>query len=134
LKLKLITTSPDLFAQRLIESVRVESRQEVDEREYINKVKTDKRHSSVTPEHISRIFGIGLNAAKHTIQVTTQKGVRYAIRPLNRRYRVDHLDLHRHKLKGKWYTDFLLSQRNKLTRTLVHGFSLMDTSLKLIPC
>ena len=114
------TYCPDLFAQRLIESVWVESRQDVDEREkrYINEVKTNKRHSTVTPEHISRVFGIGLNAAKQTIQVTTQKGVRHAIHPLNRRYRMDHLDLHRDKLKGKWYTDFLLAQKKSINQKI----------------
>jgi hypothetical protein len=48
---------PHLFAQMLIETVKVKSRTDVNEREtrYTNKVKTNKRHSSLIPQHISRV-------------------------------------------------------------------------------
>jgi hypothetical protein len=60
---------PSLFAQHLIEAVMVECRQDVEVREgcYVREIRTNQRHSSVTPEHISFVFGIGLNEAKQTI-------------------------------------------------------------------
>ncbi|KAL3781505.1 LOW QUALITY PROTEIN: hypothetical protein HJC23_011556 [Cyclotella cryptica] len=79
---------PSLFAQRLIDAIMVECRQDVEAREgrYVREVRTDQRHSSVTPERISCAFGIGLNAAKQTIAVTTQKGIQHEINPLSRKY------------------------------------------------
>jgi hypothetical protein len=67
------------------------------------------RHSAVTPERASRLFGIGLNKAKDLLRVTTQRGIRTAVHPITRRYRVDHLDLHRNRLQGQWYCDWLSS-------------------------
>ncbi len=65
---------------------------------------------------MSRVFGIGLNAAKTTLAVTTQRGVRHAIHPLNRRYQVYHLDLHRNQLKGQWYLDHMTARKKSLNQ------------------
>ena len=59
----------------------------------LSKLVTEKRHSPITPEEVSQKFAIGLDTAKKTIQVTTQRGIRHAIHPIHRRYRTDHLDL-----------------------------------------
>jgi hypothetical protein len=56
---------------------------------------TSERHSSVTFENLSRKWNIGLETAKRTLQVTTQRGIRTAVHPLHRRYHVDHLHLNR---------------------------------------
>ena len=77
---------------------------------YVREVRTNQRHSSVNSAHISCLFCIGLNAAKKTIAITTQKGIQHAIHPLNRRYRMDNLDLYCRKLKRQWYLDHLLAQ------------------------
>jgi hypothetical protein len=45
-----------------------------------------QRHSAVTPEELSERWNIGLEQARQTIKVTTQRGVRSAILPLSRRY------------------------------------------------
>ena len=71
---------------------------------------TSERHSSVTFENLSRKWSIGLETAKKTLQVTTQRGVRTAVHPLHRRYRVDHLHLNRRRLNGDWFTDTLFSK------------------------
>ena len=71
---------------------------------------TGERHSSVSPENLARKWNIGLETAKRTLQVTTQRGVRTAIHPLHRRYRVDHLHLNRRRLNGDWFTDTLFSK------------------------
>jgi hypothetical protein len=64
---------PSLFAQCLTEAIIVECRQDVEVREgcYVREVRTNQRHSSVTIGHISHVFGIGLNASKQTIAITT---------------------------------------------------------------
>jgi Reverse transcriptase (RNA-dependent DNA polymerase) len=71
---------------------------------------TGERHSILTPENLARKWNIGLDTAKKTLQVTTQRGVRTAIHPLHRRYRVDHLHLNRRRLNGDWFSDTLFSK------------------------
>lgn len=99
--------SPQIAAVRMIEEVYYTKglgpRQES---EMVSKT----RHSQITPEHLSRAWNIGIETAKKTLHVTTQRGVRHAIHPLHRRYRVDHLDLHRKYLKGQFYADYLESK------------------------
>ena len=72
---------------------------------------TSERHSSITFENRSRKWNIGgLEMAKRTLQVTTQRGVQTAVHPLHCRYRVDHLHLYRQRLNGDWFTDTLFSK------------------------
>ena len=68
------------------------------------------RHSKITPELISKLFCVGIPKAKEMLEETTQKGIRQAIHPLTRRYRVDHLNLHRNELGGQWTLDHLESR------------------------
>jgi hypothetical protein len=75
------------------------------------------RHSEITPERISKLFGIGLNKAHQLLRVTTQRGVRMAVNPITRRYRVDHLDLNLNRLKGVWEVDWLLSKVKSTTQS-----------------
>ena len=53
------------------------------------------RHSRVTVEEVAQKFKCGLEMAKKTLKVTTQAGVRQALHPLHRCYRVNHLNLNR---------------------------------------
>ena len=92
---------PRLMAQRL-----------ADER-HVRNITTD-RHSSVSPENLSKKWMIGLESARRTLRVTTQQGIRTAINPITRRYRVDNLALHRHRLNTRFYTDTLFSQTTSL--------------------
>ncbi len=71
---------------------------------------TSERHSSVTFENLSRKWNISLEAAKQTLQVTTQRGIRTAVHLLHRRYCVDHFHLNRRHLNGDWFTDTLFSK------------------------
>ena len=71
---------------------------------------TGDRHTKVNPENLARLWNIGLETAKRTLQVTTQQGIRTALHPLHRRYRVDHLHLNRRRLNGDWFTDTLFSK------------------------
>jgi hypothetical protein len=107
------------FSTRLIGSVRTSEarinemkRQRMDE---INGMLSATRHSIATPEYIARKWGIGLDTARVTLRVTTQRGIRHAIHPLHRRYRTDRLNLHTRRLAGQWYMDHLVSKRKSLS-------------------
>lgn len=71
---------------------------------------TRHRHTPISPEAISRIWNIGLDTAQRTLRGTTQDGVRTAIHPITRRYRIDHLHLHRQRLNATFHKDTLLSR------------------------
>ena len=71
---------------------------------------TTERHTKVTAENLARKWNIGLETAKRTLLITTQRGIRTPVHPLHRRYRVDHLHLNRYRLNGDWYTDTLFSK------------------------
>ena len=71
------------------------------------------RHSQVSPEELSERWGIGLQQAKNTIKITTQKGVRSAILPLSRRYCADRV-FERPLLRGDFYTDTMDARAKSL--------------------
>jgi hypothetical protein len=55
---------------------------------------SNERHSIATPEYLAQLWNIGIQPAKETVRVTTQKGIRTAIHPMTtRRVRVDRLHL-----------------------------------------
>ena len=67
----------------------------------------DTRHTVVTAEGLCKTLNLGLETARNTLRMTTQHGARTAVRPITRRYRVDHLALNRRRLGGQFYTDAL---------------------------
>ena len=77
-------------------------------------VETKGRKPQVTPEELSRKWNIGLETAKNTLRVTTQKGIRQSIHPVTRRVRVDHLHLHRQRLRGTWFVDTMKAKVTSL--------------------
>ena len=123
------------FRDGLISAVQVATsyREDVDKMEEgrrVCAVITNERHSKVTPEELSRKWNVGLQTAKDTLRVTTQKGIQTAIHPMTRRVRVDHLHLHRQRLRGTWYTD-ICSRRSSQSseirvRTSIHKESLHE--------
>ncbi len=52
--------------------------------------------------------------AKATLDMITQHGVQTAVHPMSRWLRVDHLHLHRQRLKGTWYLDTLIAKVKSL--------------------
>ena len=75
---------PTIFAHSVVASVNIAD---------VGSTIITQRHSSITPECISDIFGCGIETAKQTIQVMTQHGVRSAIHPLTHHYCTDLLSL-----------------------------------------
>ena len=136
--LMLCTFNPKDFTERLIAAVNIATtyRDDIDllndERRRVrddiklraSSVITNDRHSIATPEDLARLWNIGIQTAKDTVRVTTQKGIRTAIHPMTRRVRVDHLHLHRQRLRGTWYADTLLSKvKSKLGNTCANVYT-----------
>ena len=84
------------------------------------------RHSSPTPETVSRLWNVGLETAQQTLRATTQQGIRSAVHPIFRCYWVDHLHFHRKRLHTTFHTDMLFSkiislQGNKCAQVFTNG-------------
>ena len=70
---------------------------------------TLNRHTKMDAENLAKTWDVPIATAAKTMKVTTQKGIRTAIHPMNRRYRqLGHLS-NTKRVKGHWYADFLHS-------------------------
>ena len=87
---------------RLVSSIQV--------KHHLAAVDTKARHSAVTPEELASKWRIGLQAARDTLKVTTQHGVRHALHPLKRRYRTDNMSLAYKRLNSRFYSDTLFAK------------------------
>jgi hypothetical protein len=86
---------------------------------FLTKELVKKWNVKHTPEHLANAWGIGLEKAKDTLRVTTQKGIRYAIHPIHRRYRVDHLrhlGLNVRQITEQVYADHMQSKVKPLSQ------------------
>jgi hypothetical protein len=104
------------FTQRLIASVNVASTNTPvakDDRK-ISFIGAKNRHTHVSSEEVARKLRCGMETAKQTLEVTTQRGIWQALHPLHRRYRVDHLNLDRKRINNTFYTDTLFSKTKLL--------------------
>jgi hypothetical protein len=115
------TLNEKTFCKRLIGSVNVEMAYLNDVDKVIKKRKESgvlmmDRHSKVGPEELSRKWNIGLQTVKDTLDATTQHGVRMAVHPMLRQLRVDHLHLHRPRLKGMWFLDTMIAKVKSLDK------------------
>ena len=71
-------------------------------------VKTGKRKCVVGPRMLAKNWGIGLDAARRTVEATTQKGVRMILHPtLSRRFRTNDQQLRYRRLSHDMFTDML---------------------------
>lgn len=87
-----------LLMERILQSVR------------ISEIHSKTRHTTITPETVSEIFNVGIGRANDILSATTQRGVRHAVTPLTRRYRIDHIHLNHTYLAGKWTMDHMESK------------------------
>ena len=71
---------------------------------------TDRRHHEVTPEALSKKWGISLEKAQMTLKATTQLAIRSAEQPLQRRYRTDLMSQKLRRLSCRFYTDTFFSR------------------------
>jgi hypothetical protein len=113
------------LTRRIQETVRVTSQ-----------VASQTRHSKLSPEHLARTWNIGLDRAKDTIQVTTQRGIRFAIHPIHRRYRVDHLlhlGLQARRIVKQFYVDHMQSRVKSLSQNTGAFIFTTGTFTKIYP-
>ena len=106
-------STEQLFMERMIQSIVIDhgvNGPVIRTGATIAELHSTQRHSQFTPEHISKIWNVGIGIAKDILATTTQKGVRHAVLPMSRRYRVDHLNLHAHYLAGTWTMDHVESK------------------------
>ena len=74
----------------------------------ISVVKTGKRKCVIGPHTLAKHWGIGLDAARRTVEATTQKGVRTILHPtLSRRFRTNDRQLQYRRLSHDMFTDTL---------------------------
>ena len=69
---------------------------------------TSQREFTTTAEVLAQNWNIGLETAKRTLQVTTQKGIRSSLNPVEQRYRTKQAQLRYKQLAGRhgrFYTD-----------------------------
>ena len=71
------------------------------------------RHSTVSPEELSKRWQIGLKQAREKIAKTTQRLTHSAVMPLARQYKADRV-FHTKSLIYMWATDNMDGQENSL--------------------
>ena len=71
--------------------------------------------STISAEDLARWWNIGLNKAKATLRVTTQKGIRNLQNPLTRRLKTQRWRTKRVP-KGKWFSDTMHFKCNSVVR------------------
>jgi hypothetical protein len=125
------------FCKCLIGSVNVATAHQDDVDEAMGKCKasvlTLDRHSKVGPEELSRKWNIGLEMVKATLDMMTQHGVQTVVHPMLRWLRVDHLHLHRPRLKGTWYLDTLIANIKSLLGNKCANVFTNGKYMKVVP-
>jgi hypothetical protein len=102
---------PENLHTRMIASVNVKA--VVLDRPEMRTLQSKNRHNVVSADDLSNIWGIGLETAKRTLLVTTQRGIRSAILPLSRRYRTDLMYM-TPRLKQRFYSDTVYGRHRSL--------------------
>jgi hypothetical protein len=83
----------------------------------ISATSSSTRNSQLSPKLLAKRWGIGLEAMKSTIKVTTQKGIRSTLYPIERRFRTKQAQLRYRQLSGchgHFYTDTFFSSQAAL--------------------
>ena len=93
----------------------------------VKNVKSTSRKPRVSAERLAKMWGIGLERAKATVQATTQNAVRDVTKPLTRRFRSRPQVSRRNRFRGTVYTDTMKSGKksmrgNKFMQVLVTDF------------
>ena len=108
----------DLMVDRLIGNIRVSMNKKVYEKI------TDERHHLVTPELLSRKWGIGLENAKEMLKATIQDSIRSDLLTLTRIYYTYLISQLLRRISCKLYTDTLIEkQKCIIGKTCDHIFT-----------
>ena len=94
----------------------------------VSGVTSSERRKAIDPVTLSKKWGIGLEVAKQTVKVTTQRGIRTVLHPsLSRRFRTNDRALRYRRLQHDMFTDTLISKTtskrgNKCAQIFGTGF------------
>ena len=75
----------------------------------VDSISSSLKKSKLTKEALARRWGIGLLAAERTLKVTTQKGIRTVLNPVEKRYRTRQTHLRFPSLNAKIYSDTMFA-------------------------
>jgi hypothetical protein len=96
-----------------------------------------QRSTRVSPEKLSQRWGIGLEVAKQTLKMTTQKGIRQVVGPIERRLRTRQAHLRYKQLSnrhGRFYTDtFFASMPTLSGKTMAQLYTNDIHFMKIYP-
>jgi hypothetical protein len=108
------TLNDDEFAKALRESVNVPYSSNLEDRK-MSSAATGNRKSVITPEILAHTWDIGVETAKRTLRVTTQKGIKAkSNNNLTRRYRTNDRWYRYGRLHTTLYTDTLFSNTTSI--------------------
>ena len=85
----------------------LEEHQSLEENRAIAAVRTGDVTTEVTPENVARRWMVGLETAKRSLSVTTQKGIRSIPNPATRRFKTQMAHLRYPRLRGIFYADIM---------------------------
>jgi len=81
----------------------------IDQEKNISLVKLDNKNLFIQEQQLATNWGIGLTEASNTLKVTTQKFIRSALHPIERRFRTKNVALRYNSLKCRFYSDTFFS-------------------------
>jgi hypothetical protein len=81
----------------------------------IYKVVSEKTRNAISADNLASIWGIGLDAAKATLNVTTQSFIRQGVKPMEQRYRTAHRQFFYDQLNDRFYADVMFSTHKSLS-------------------
>jgi hypothetical protein len=121
--------SDDLFPFVLKDTVNLTYEKAVQ----VSATSTTHRGTSISKEYLSQLWGISLNTAAQTLQVTTQKGIKNAVHPIVCRYATKQSRLRYNQLgsrHGQFYSNTFFAttrstQRNTMAQLYVNDIKYM---------
>ena len=79
----------------------------LEEKGGISAIRTGDTTSAITPENLARKWMVGIETARKSLHVTTQRGVRSIPNPAMRRFKTQMAHLRYPRLKGMYYADIM---------------------------
>ena len=84
-------------------------------------------------EQLVNKWHVGLDTAKRTVKVTTQKGVKQALHLISRRYRTKQTQMRYNSLNSRFYSDAMIADCKSLNQNkYAQFFSNLSAILKRI--
>lgn len=85
----------------------------------LSSVRVTDRKPSISPATLAERWGIGLDTAMRTLDVTTQLGIRTAVHPVERRFRTAQPHIRRRRLDGFFSIQTPVSLRSRASEEIV---------------